>query len=318
MAETFHSKVVGVTKDNDDGQNRQEIIQRELEDGDLLFLDREPDNPYDSNAIAVVTSDFEKKIGYISSDLASRLAPQMDRGASIDCYVAEITGGGPGQSYGVNIRLTVNNPVKTISTTLPSYKRKLTLKQRWLALPKKTRTWLIVIGVIIILTICGALTSCTPQVQEVVVVHTQEVLVTQIVEVTREVVVTATPLPPTPTSTFQKWTLEDAGEAIIGAGLEFDEHYVMTKDDYGLAPMNAVEAWRFIIPSLCSTCGGRIYSFDDPTKLAAMKDYYDKLGEASAMFFSWTFAKDNILIQISGDLPEAKALLYQQALESIN
>jgi hypothetical protein len=83
----------------------------------MLFLNREPDNPYDRNAIAVVTSDFDKKIGYINSDLASSLAPLMDRGAFIDCYVAEITGGGPGQSYGVNIKLTVNDPVKMAAST---------------------------------------------------------------------------------------------------------------------------------------------------------------------------------------------------------
>ena len=42
-----------------------------------------------------------------------------------------------------------------------------------------------------------------------------------------------------------------------------------------------------------------------------MKAYYDDLGEGSAMLFSWTAVKDNILIQINGDLPEEK---YKKAL----
>lgn len=323
MTETFFSKVVGVTRENDDGSNRQEIIQEELKNGDMLFLNREPDNPYDRNAIAVVTSDFEKKIGYINSDLASRLAPLMDRGSFIDCYIAEITGGGPGQSYGVNIKLTVNDPVKmeasTSARTASPKNKGNPLSNRWKTLPKKTHTWIIVIAIILLLYLCGLLTACTPQIQEVVItqIHTQEVQVTREIEVTRLVVVTVTPPPPTPTSTFQKWSLEDARNAIVEAGLEFEEYYEMTNDDYGLAPMNAVEAWRFLIPSLCADCGGRIYSFDDPAKLGAMKEYYDKLGEASAIFFSWTFVKDNILIQISGDLSETQALLYQQALANI-
>ena len=323
MAETFFSKVVGVTKENDDGSNRQEIIQEELKNDDMLFLNREPDNPYDRNAIAVITSDFDKKIGYINSDLASSLAPLMDRGAFIDCYVAEITGGGPGQSYGVNIKLTVNDPVKmaaSTSTRTASPKSKgAHLSDRWKTLPKKTRTWVIVIAIIILLYLCGLLTACTPQIQEVIVtqIHTQEIEVTRKIEVTRLVVVTVTPPPPTQTSTFQKWSLENARDAIVEAGLEFEGYYEMTNDDYGLAPMNAVQAWRFLIPSLCAECGGRIYSFDNPEKLAAMKEYYDMLGEASALFFSWTFAKDNILIQISGDLPQTQALQYQQALENM-
>ena len=320
MAETFYSKVAGVTKNNDDGTSRQEIIQEELKVGDMLFLDREPHNSYDRNAIAVVTSDFDKKIGYINSDLASRLAPLMDRGSFIDCHVADITGGGPRQSYGVNIRLTVNDPVKmadSTSTRKTSPKSKDTpLSDRWKTLPKKTRTWIIVIAIIILLYLCGSLTSCTPQIQEVIVtqIHTREVEVTREIEVTRLMVITATPLPPTPTAAFQEWSLEDAREAIIGEGLEFEGYYEMTKDDCGLAPMNAVEAWRFLIPSLCADCGGRIYSFDDPGKLATMKEYYDSLAEVSAMYFSWVFVQDNILIQINGDLPEAQALQYQQAL----
>lgn len=161
MAETFHSKVAGVTKKNDDGNSRQEIIRKELKVGDMLFLDREPKNPYDRNAIAVVTSDNEKKIGYINSELASRLAPLMDRGHFIDCCVADITGGAPGESFGVNIRLTVNDPVSKAalpSTRTASPKGKATsLIDRWKALPKKTRTWILIIAIVILLYLCSLL-----------------------------------------------------------------------------------------------------------------------------------------------------------------
>jgi len=91
----------------------------------------------------------------------------------------------------------------------------------------------------------------------------------------------------------------------------------MTKDDYGLAPMTAVEGTRFLIPSLCPDCGGRALSFASPQNLEVTKVYYVELGQASAMFFSWVFVKDNILVQINGDLPEEKAKQYEVALNAI-
>ena len=215
-------------------------------------------------------------------------------------------------------RLNVKSP-KTYRARPKTDPKKLenpSLLDRWKSLPKKTRTWILVIVAIILLYLFSLLTACAPQIQEVIVtqIHTQGIEVTSEIEVTRLVVVTATPPPPTPTSTFQKWSYQQAEQAIMDAGLEFESVREMTKDDYGLAPMNALEGYRFIIPSLCADCGGRLYIFDDPQKLGQMKEYYDGLAEVSAMFFSWVFVQDNVLIQISGDLPDAQALQYQQAL----
>jgi hypothetical protein len=47
-------------------------------------------------------------------------------------------------------------------------------------------------------------------------------------------------------------------------------------------------------------------------------DYYFALGKSSAAFFSWVFIKDNVLVQINGDLPEDKAKQYQTVLDSIS
>jgi hypothetical protein len=143
------------------------------------------------------------------------------------------------------------------------------------------------------------------------------------------IVVTATQPPatstPEPTSTPQatatptcaKWSVDQAVKAIQGAGLEFTDPRPMTKDDYGLAPMSAKEAVHFLVPSVCSDCGGRLYSFSSQDDLNRMKEYYDKLGQASAMFFSWVFVKDNILIQINGDMIENQARKYEAALNDL-
>ncbi len=179
---------------------------------------------------------------------------------------------------------------------------------------------LMILGAIALLTLaaCG---SSTPQEIEVTRIVTQ--VVPQTVIVTQVVVVTPTPEPatptpvPSPTTTFQKWTTAQVVEAFQVAGLEVENPRPMTKNDYGMAPMRAVEATRFLIPSLCPDCGGRIFSFATRDDLEITKKYYEELGKSSALFFSWVFAKDNILVQINGDLPEARAREYENALNAL-
>jgi len=169
-----------------------------------------------------------------------------------------------------------------------------------------------------ILLLAGCATP-TPQTIEVTRIVQETVLVTQLVEI----VVTATPIPPTPTPevaatpTFARWTTTQAGDAILAAGLEFVDPKTMTVVDYGMAPMTAQEGIRFLIPSICADCGGRLMSFSSQADLELTKSFYDELSRQSALLFSWVFAKDNILIQINGDLPESKALEYQAALEGM-
>lgn len=112
-------------------------------------------------------------------------------------------------------------------------------------------------------------------------------------------------------------TTSDVVQAFKDAGLEAESTKSMTKDDYGMAPMKAKEATRFLIPSLGEDMGGRIFVYDNKKDLEEMKAYYDELGKASAMLFSWTIAHGNVLVQISGDLPEEEYNKYKTALENI-
>lgn len=116
---------------------------------------------------------------------------------------------------------------------------------------------------------------------------------------------------------FVKWTPEQVIEAFKNAGLEAENVRPMTKDDFGLAPMIASKATRFYIPSLGEGCGGRLYSFNSLEDLEIMKNYYVSAGKKSAIFFSWVFTKDNILVQINGDLNEGKAKQYEATLSTI-
>lgn len=108
-------------------------------------------------------------------------------------------------------------------------------------------------------------------------------------------------------------TGDDVVAAFKNAGLEAEGSYPMTKDDYGAAPY-VCTGTRFLIPSIGADNGGRIFICDNAEDLASLKDYYDELGKSSALFFSWTFAKGDVLVQINGDLPEDKARQYEAAI----
>lgn len=185
-----------------------------------------------------------------------------------------------------------------------------------------------ILSLVVLSIMLASCASPTPIINtvEVTRISIQTVVVTEIVER----VITTTPEPPTqtpepsstpevtPTPIYALWTVDQVVQEFEDAGLKVGEYYPMTVDDFGLAPYVATDAVRFMIPTICADCGGRIFAFDDPEKLAVTKEYYDKLGEQSAYFFSWTFTKDNILVQINGDLPEEKAKQYQAALDQLD
>lgn len=100
---TIHSKLKGVSKKNEDGENIQSILADLFDDCDLELV-REPDNRYDSNAIKVYA--VGDHIGYINAELAKDLAPKMDSGIPIEASIDEITGG-DGYNYGCNITIRI-------------------------------------------------------------------------------------------------------------------------------------------------------------------------------------------------------------------
>jgi hypothetical protein len=100
----FHSQVVGVTRHNHDGSDRQEIA-RSCSGGERLTLRREPDNPQDANAVAVFRGNGDQ-VGYLSARVAEQVAPLLDAGTPVTAVVSEVTGGTPDRpTYGVNIHI---------------------------------------------------------------------------------------------------------------------------------------------------------------------------------------------------------------------
>ena len=64
-------------------------VWRDVRAGDRLELVREPDNPYDPNAVRVEWQG--RKLGYVPRRDNAAVARQLDRGAALEASVARLT-----------------------------------------------------------------------------------------------------------------------------------------------------------------------------------------------------------------------------------
>lgn len=93
--------LVGEAQINDDGTSRQHVLSV-LYPGEPLTLERQPENPFDANAIAVLAG--RHQIGFIARDDAAELAPLLDARIPYRVQLHELTGGRPDYpSFGARI-----------------------------------------------------------------------------------------------------------------------------------------------------------------------------------------------------------------------
>ena len=101
----YDAKVVGVSKENADGTSRQEIIVNEVAEDDLLSLELEPDNPYDPNAVKVL-SKTGNQIGYLGRDVAERVRLAILNEVNITVKASWVSGD---KFKGVGLRIELVN-----------------------------------------------------------------------------------------------------------------------------------------------------------------------------------------------------------------
>jgi hypothetical protein len=92
VAKTYTLGIAGEMQQNEDGSSRQKIIEG-CRPGQPLILHRESDNPYDPNAVAVLTQ-AGACIGYIKRKDAPWVAEIMDRGREVSAVIKSIHNAG--------------------------------------------------------------------------------------------------------------------------------------------------------------------------------------------------------------------------------
>lgn len=126
----------------------------------------------------------------------------------------------------------------------------------------------------------------------------------------------------TTSSSSQKETTTDLNKIIEKFkkdGLTVDESKAMTKEDFGMAPMSAKEAFIFGIQKddTGENMNARIFSFENTKDLDTTKSYYDELGKSSAAAFSYTAPNDKtkVLMQFNGDLSKELVQKYADSAD---
>ena len=109
---------------------------------------------------------------------------------------------------------------------------------------------------------------------------------------------------------FYKWKSADVMTALKAQGLEAAD----VKAGLTVGALAAKESTIFLIPSHGSDTGGVAASYESEEQLAEATNYYSSLNTAPEAPAWRIFRKDNILLLISGRVPEGKAREYEKAL----
>jgi hypothetical protein len=102
----FYGRVAGTGQVNDDGTSRQAAIAL-LQPHQEVSLSPEPGNPYDPNAVRVMSSTGQQ-IGYLETRLAGETVRRSARGIRTRAFVSSLTGS-PTQTCGVVIGLLLHS-----------------------------------------------------------------------------------------------------------------------------------------------------------------------------------------------------------------
>jgi hypothetical protein len=109
---------------------------------------------------------------------------------------------------------------------------------------------------------------------------------------------------------------EGAGAVIAAfkaAGLEAEGERAMTQEDYGDAPF-LCSGTQFNLPSLGNDKLGRVFICERREELTSLKTFYNVRGQGNPELRSWTYSKENVLLQLDGSLPRDTAMQYEAAL----
>lgn len=109
----FLLPAVGERYDNEDGTSRQDEL-RLCQRGEFVSLVREPGNPHDRMAVAIVSA-RGVKVGYLGRDRAMWIGSKIDRGYDVRAIIERIKGAHlEGAPLGVVLRLNMEGDEPTL------------------------------------------------------------------------------------------------------------------------------------------------------------------------------------------------------------
>jgi hypothetical protein len=128
------------------------------------------------------------------------------------------------------------------------------------------------------------------------------------------------PLPPMvpPMPEFERtWSANDLIKSLEGKGLKKQEHSSVLEGRYNDALINtAEEAVGFDLVSFGKEAGVSIHTFRSKKDLRKVQRYFLDLNEKGDLY-TWSFVKDNIVLVLSGTIPEDIARQYERTLYSL-
>ncbi|MBI4697828.1 MAG: hypothetical protein HY758_02645 [Nitrospirae bacterium] len=114
-------------------------------------------------------------------------------------------------------------------------------------------------------------------------------------------------------ASFYKWESRDVIEAFIDNGIEIED----IKIGITMDPLSPHEGTIFLMPSHGKDVGGYISSYDSKDELERAREYYTKMNKNPEAPAWRIFGRDNILVLISGKVPEEKSREYERVLNTL-
>lgn len=122
---------------------------------------------------------------------------------------------------------------------------------------------------------------------------------------------------------YAKWEPEDLLAHFRDSGVLLGQtRSAILEASKSVAPDVAEDGIRFVLPELEPIAGpgagGRVWTFSKPQDMQLMRGYYEDLQEKQPDRKSWLYERDNILLQINGQLPEERAKVFEALLKSLS
>jgi hypothetical protein len=108
---------------------------------------------------------------------------------------------------------------------------------------------------------------------------------------------------------------EEVIQTFRDEGLEVGETQQVDREgDRSFVPKTYEEQVSFTIPSQGERVGGRVFTFESQEDLEQVREHYEGFGE---LFSSHVYVEDEVLVQISGSMPEDDAERYGEVLREL-